>query len=75
MKFFWGLLSDNIDKILTWIVSMTKSDGVVDKHVYTVAWLLMRYSDELHAFAQRTDNEVDDVLVAEAMQSAIKILE
>ena len=74
MSFLWGLLSDNLDKILTWIISATQDGGDTNKHVYTVAWLVVRYSDELHGFAQRTDNTVDDVLVTEAIQAAGKAL-
>ena len=74
MKFLWSLLSDNLDKVLTWIVSATQDGDEVDKHVYTVAWLVSRYHRELHILANRTDNTVDNVLVAEAVEAADKIL-
>ena len=65
-----NLIVSNVDYILVLLSSTLASGKPAEKHVQTIAWVILRYEAELRAAVSRTTNTLDDALVDELIQAA-----
>jgi len=67
------MLIGSLDKILVLIKNVVATGAEADKHVKSLAWLIIRYEPELRAKAMETTNTLDDKIISELVEASEQI--